>query len=100
SFVALVGTSGSGKSTLLKMINRLVEPSAGTISIDGEAVGQAELHELRRGIGYVFQNIGLFPHMTVAENIGIALWLAGEQGRRPRVAQAGHVVYQARRVPG
>ena len=79
SFVALVGTSGSGKSTLLKMINRLVEPSTGTIAIDGEQAGQAELHDLRRGVGYVFQNIGLFPHMTVAENIGIGLWLAGER---------------------
>ena len=87
SFVALVGTSGSGKSTLLKMINRLVEPSAGTIAIDGEQVGQAELHDLRRGIGYVFQNIGLFPHMTVAENIGIGLWLAGEKDRGLRVAE-------------
>jgi osmoprotectant transport system ATP-binding protein len=87
SFVALVGTSGSGKSTLLKMINRLVEPSAGTIAIDGEAVGHAELHALRRGIGYVFQNIGLFPHMNVAENIGIGLWLAGEKDRGPRVAE-------------
>jgi osmoprotectant transport system ATP-binding protein len=87
SFVALVGTSGSGKSTLLKMINRLVEPSAGTIAIDGEQVGHAELHDLRRGIGYVFQNIGLFPHMTVAENIGIGLWLAGEKDRGPRIAE-------------
>ena len=87
SFVALVGTSGSGKSTLLKMINRLVEPSTGTIAIDGEQVGQAELHDLRRGIGYVFQNIGLFPHMTVAENIGIGLWLAGEKDRGPRITE-------------
>jgi len=87
SFVALVGTSGSGKSTLLKMINRLVEPSAGTIAIDGEAVGQVQLNDLRRGIGYVFQNIGLFPHMTVAENIGIGLWLAGEKDRAPRIAE-------------
>ena len=86
SFVALVGASGSGKSTLLKMVNRLIEPSAGMIAIDGEAVTAAELHQLRRRIGYVFQNIGLFPHMTVAENIGIGLRLAGEQDREARVA--------------
>ncbi len=87
SFVALVGASGSGKSTLLKMVNRLIEPSAGVIMIGGEDVTGAELFRLRRGIGYVFQNIGLFPHMTVAENIGIALWLAGERDRGPRIAE-------------
>ena len=87
SFVALVGASGSGKSTLLKMVNRLIEPSAGTIAIGGEQVTDAEPHALRRRIGYVFQNIGLFPHMTVAENIGIGLRLAGEGDRASRVAE-------------
>jgi osmoprotectant transport system ATP-binding protein len=77
SFVALVGASGSGKSTLLKMVNRLVEPSAGAIAIGGDDVTTAEPHALRRRIGYVFQNIGLFPHMTVAENIVIGLRIAG-----------------------
>ncbi|MEN2786030.1 ATP-binding cassette domain-containing protein [Sphingomonas qilianensis] len=77
SFVALVGASGSGKSTLLKMVNRLIEPSAGRITIAGEDVTTTEPHALRRRIGYVFQNIGLFPHMTVAENIAIGLRLAG-----------------------
>ncbi|MGP1353513.1 MAG: ATP-binding cassette domain-containing protein [Parasphingopyxis sp.] len=71
SFVALVGESGSGKSTLLKTINRLVEPSAGSVSIGGEPVDGQDPADLRRHIGYVFQNIGLFPHMTVAENIMI-----------------------------
>lgn len=71
SFVALVGESGSGKSTLLKTVNRLIEPSAGEVSIDDKPVEGEEPARLRRHIGYVFQNIGLFPHMTVAENIGI-----------------------------
>jgi osmoprotectant transport system ATP-binding protein len=87
SFVALVGASGSGKSTLLKMVNRLIEPSAGAIMIGGENVTGAELFRLRRRIGYVFQNIGLFPHMTVSENIGLGLWLAGENDRGPRIAE-------------
>lgn len=77
SFVALVGGSGSGKSTLLKTVNRLTEPSAGRVLIDGKPVGEVEPHRLRRRIGYVFQNIGLFPHMTVAENIAISLRLEG-----------------------
>ena len=77
SFVALVGASGSGKSTLLKMINRLIEPTSGAIAIGDENVGAAAPHELRRRIGYVFQNIGLFPHMTVAENIAIGLRISG-----------------------
>ena len=87
SFVALVGSSGSGKSTLLKMINRLIEPSEGAVRIGGEPVSDAAPHDLRRRIGYVFQNIGLFPHMTVAENIAIGLRLAGEKERAPRVAE-------------
>ena len=85
SFVALVGASGSGKSTLLKMVNRLIEPTAGRIAIGEEEVTSAEPHALRRRIGYVFQNIGLFPHMSVAENIGIGLRLAGERDRAGRI---------------
>jgi osmoprotectant transport system ATP-binding protein len=77
SFVALVGTSGSGKSTLLKTLNRLVEPSEGRVTIDGADVADEPAPELRRRIGYVFQNIGLFPHMTIAENIAIGLSIAG-----------------------
>ena len=88
SLVALVGLSGSGKSTLLKMINRLVEPDSGTIRIGDEAVDSIDRHVLRRRIGYVFQNIGLFPHMTIARNIAIGLELAGEKtGRDARVAE-------------
>jgi osmoprotectant transport system ATP-binding protein len=77
SFVALVGTSGSGKTTLLKCINRLIEPDSGTILMDGQPVGDRPPHELRRHIGYVFQGIGLFPHLSVAENIGITPDLLG-----------------------
>jgi len=76
TFVAIVGSSGSGKSTLLKTVNRLIEPDSGKVCIDGLDVGTREPHQLRRSIGYVFQNIGLFPHMTVAQNIGIGSRLA------------------------
>lgn len=85
SFVALVGASGSGKSTLLKMINRLVEPSAGQVTIAGAPVGNAEPHALRRSIGYIFQNVGLFPHFTVGENIAIGLRLTGVRHNRARI---------------
>ncbi|WP_294336893.1 ATP-binding cassette domain-containing protein [uncultured Sphingomonas sp.] len=77
SFVALVGRSGSGKSTLLKTINRLVMPTAGRVLIDSRPVEAEPAHLLRRRIGYVFQGVGLFPHLTVAENIAIPLRLAG-----------------------
>jgi osmoprotectant transport system ATP-binding protein len=77
AFVALVGDSGSGKTTLLKMINRLIEPDTGTVSVDGESVQSMAGYVLRRRIGYVFQGIGLFPHLSVAENIGITPVLLG-----------------------
>ena len=77
SFVALVGASGSGKSTLLRMANRLGEPGAGEVLLDGAPVCAGPAPALRRRIGYVFQDIGLFPHMTVGENVGIGLSLAG-----------------------
>ena len=69
ALVTLMGASGSGKSTLLRMINRLIEPSVGTIRIDGRDAGAIPGDELRRGIGYVIQGHGLFPHWTVARNI-------------------------------
>jgi osmoprotectant transport system ATP-binding protein len=75
--LALVGTSGSGKTTTLKMINRLIEPSAGRVRLDGRDATQIEAHALRRRIGYVFQGVGLFPHLTVAENVAVPLRLAG-----------------------
>lgn len=77
SFVALVGASGSGKSTLLRTINRLVEPASGSVLLEAEDVRRLEVHRLRRRIGYVFQGVGLFPHMTVAENIAIGPRVAG-----------------------
>ena len=86
SFVALVGSSGSGKSTLLKMINRLIDPTAGSILLDGTDVTKGDPFRLRRRIGYVFQNIGLFPHLTVAENVAIGLRLEGERSPTSRVA--------------
>ena len=87
AFVALVGGSGSGKSTLLKTINRLIAPDTGTIAIDGADVTAGDPHRLRRRIGYVFQNIGLFPHMTVTENIAIGLKLEGMRDTAARVAE-------------
>ncbi len=87
SFVALVGQSGSGKSTLLKTINRLVEPDSGAVAIDGADVRAGPAHLVRRHIGYVFQSIGLFPHMTVAENIAIGLRIAGARDNGARVAE-------------
>lgn len=73
----LVGGSGSGKTTLLRMINRLIEPTSGRVRIDGDYVSTLDPHVLRRSIGYVFQRIGLFPHMTVGENIAITPSLLG-----------------------
>ncbi|MDJ0350564.1 ABC transporter ATP-binding protein [Cryobacterium sp. PH29-G1] len=75
--VMLVGPSGCGKTTTLKMINRLIEPSAGKIVVDGNDVTGMNGDELRRGIGYVIQAGGLFPHMTVATNIGIVPKMLG-----------------------
>ena len=92
SFVALVGTSGSGKSTLLKTLNRLVEPSEGRVTIDGTDVASEPAPDLRRRIGYVFQNIGLFPHMTIAENITIGLRIAGRRGEFRDGAKVGELL--------
>lgn len=77
AFVSLVGASGSGKTTLLKFINRLIQPDSGVICIDGTDTAALPITELRRSIGYVFQNAGLFPHLTVAENIGMTPQLLG-----------------------
>jgi len=79
-FRAVVGPSGSGKTTLLRLINRLIDPTEGTVRVGGEDVRSADPIGLRRRIGYVFQGVGLFPHMTVAENIGITPLLLGQEG--------------------
>ena len=73
TFLTVVGTSGSGKTTLLKMINGLVKPNQGQILINGQDVQDTDLIELRRNIGYSIQGNGLFPHLTVAENIAYVL---------------------------
>jgi osmoprotectant transport system ATP-binding protein len=73
----LVGTSGSGKTTLLRMVNRLIEPTSGEIIINGKNVLTENPIELRRRIGYVIQQVGLFPHMTIAENVRITAEIAG-----------------------
>ncbi len=75
--VILVGPSGCGKTTSLKMINRLIEPTAGTISIDDRDTRTYDVNDLRRSIGYVIQQVGLFPHQTVAENIATVPRLLG-----------------------
>jgi osmoprotectant transport system ATP-binding protein len=77
SFVALVGASGAGKTTTLKTINRLIEPDSGEIRVEGERIRSMDAPVLRRRIGYVFQDVGLFPHMRVGENIGITPQLLG-----------------------
>lgn len=68
-FFVLIGPSGSGKTTTLKMINRLIELSKGWVRINGKKISDYDIHELRWDIGYVLQQIALFPHMTIAENI-------------------------------
>ena len=77
SLTVLVGPSGCGKTTTLKMINRLIEPTGGTIEIEGRDARSVPVHELRRGIGYVIQQTGLFPHRTIAANIATVPRLLG-----------------------
>jgi len=76
-FLAIVGGSGSGKTTLLRLANRLIAPDSGTVRVHGDSVSDLDPITLRRSIGYVFQSGGLFPHMTVADNIGITPQLLG-----------------------
>ncbi len=75
--MVLLGTSGCGKTTTLKMVNRLIPMTSGTIEVGGRNVIEQRPEELRRSIGYVFQGIGLFPHMTIDENVSIVLRLLG-----------------------
>ena len=80
--VALVGRSGSGKTTLLRLINRLLDPDRGSIEVQGRAATSWDPIALRRGIGYVIQDAGLFPHMTVAGNVAIVPKLLGWTAQR------------------
>lgn len=84
--LVLLGSSGSGKTTLLKMVNGLIQPTSGTVSVDSDDIAEADPVALRRSLGYVFQSIGLFPHLTVEQNVGIVPRLLGfqtsEQHRR------------------
>ena len=80
--VVLVGPSGCGKTTTMKMINRLVEPTSGTIEVEGRDVTRQDPVELRRRIGYVIQSIGLLPHRTIAQNIATVPRLLGWDDRR------------------
>jgi len=84
AFCVLVGPSGGGKTTALKMVNRLIPFDSGDITIDGHSVRELPVVELRRGIGYVIQQIGLFPHMTIGENIGTVPRLVGWDKTRIR----------------
>ena len=82
--VCLVGPSGCGKSTTLKMINRLIEPTTGTIEIDGRDVTRQDPVDLRRGIGYVIQQVGLFPHQKIVTNVMTVPLLYGESKAKAR----------------
>ena len=82
--LVLLGSSGCGKTTTLKMINRLIEPTSGRIEIDGTDVLQRDPIELRRSVGYVFQGIGLFPHMTARQNVEVIPRLLGWPAKRRR----------------
>ena len=75
--VVLIGASGSGKSTLLKMINRMEQPDTGTVTMDGQDIAQQPVRDLRLRMGYVIQSVGLFPHWTVARNIGVVPTMLG-----------------------
>jgi osmoprotectant transport system ATP-binding protein len=97
-FLAIVGPSGSGKTTLLRLINRLAEPTSGEVLVEHQDVRLADPPALRRRIGYVFQGIGLFPHLTVAENIAITPRLIG-WSKEKRAARAGELLQLVRLDP-
>src|SRR4029434_3841974 len=85
--LALVGASGSGKTTLLKLVNRLLEPRAGDVRVQGKDTREWDPIRLRRSVGYVIQDVGLFPHLDVADNIAVVPRLEGWP--EDRVARRG-----------
>ncbi len=97
--VVLLGSSGCGKTTTLKMINRLEEPTSGEIEVDGRNIAEVDVLSLRRSIGYVFQDIGLFPHLTIRENVEIVPRLLGWASSRRR-ARADELLEQVGLAPG
>ncbi|HLG75009.1 MAG TPA: ATP-binding cassette domain-containing protein [Ktedonobacteraceae bacterium] len=88
----LVGTSGSGKTTLLRMVNRLIEPTSGEIVIDGKNVLEENPIQLRRRIGYVIQQVGLFPHLTIAENVQVTAEIAGGWDKKRLAARTDELL--------
>ena len=97
----LVGPSGCGKTTTMKMINRLIEPTTGRILLGGDDVTRVDPVKLRRRIGYVIQNVGLFPHQTVRTNVGTVPRLLGwdkQRVARPGRRAAGHRSGSTRRA--
>jgi osmoprotectant transport system ATP-binding protein len=82
---AVLGRSGSGKTTLLRLVNRMLDPTSGTVFIRGKECEQHDVIALRRGMGYVIQETGLFPHFTVARNVGVVPELAGKHLSKERV---------------
>ena len=92
--VVLIGPSGCGKTTTLKMINRIIEPTSGTIYINGEDITKVDPVKLRRSIGYVIQQIGLFPNMTIAQNVEIVPKLLkwDSEKRKKRTEELMHMV--------
>jgi osmoprotectant transport system ATP-binding protein len=93
--LVLLGGSGCGKTTTLKMINRLIEPTSGRVEVEGKDVRQTDPVQLRRGIGYVFQGIGLFPHLTIGENVAVVPRLLGwpEDRTRTRVEELLRMIH-------
>ena len=88
TFLTIIGSSGCGKTTALKLMNGLLTPEKGTVRINGEDIARTDIHELRRNIGYVIQEIGLFPHMTIEKNISYVPNLYKEKDKAAISARA------------
>jgi osmoprotectant transport system ATP-binding protein len=93
-FLVLLGRSGSGKTTTMKLVNRLLTPTRGTVQVQGKATSDWDVIQLRRQIGYVIQDVGLFPHFTIAQNVGTVPQLQGWKPRqiKTRVHELLHLV--------